>query len=578
MSAETVSVVIPLYNQAQWVTDAVESALAQTHQPLEVIVVDDGSTDGGAAGVEALGRRVRVVRQANAGVARARNNGADAAEGSHLAFLDSDDTWHPEKLQLQLEALRSQSGSCIAHCGLEVIGSQGEVVTTIVDGASGQAAEDLFLFKVWMGSGSTPLIPAAAFHRIGGFDQQMSCSADWDLNLRLAELGPVAFVPRALVRYRDHEAGMHRNIDAMCTDVLAAVQKAVARHPERYKGLTKQSLAKIHLMLSGSYLHERRPIPATIQLTRAVVNDPRSSVYALAILRRRRRAPESVESDRDKSARDHDHGARFRRTTANSGSLCSRAMLSEPTAEQLEFARDTARRPLAALAYRAVRLAVRLFGEGRTFDGLADLARFTHRMAYESAGRLIGPDAFHTAVLALDEEALRLAIPEGGSVLDVGCGGGRWSRTVSPFAGKVVGIDHNSEKVAIARQNTASPNVEFLVGDAADCIGLGPFDLALLIHVIEHLDHPADFLEQMHLVARALLVEVPDFWSNPLNIVRLARGREFSSDADHVREYTEQTLIATLTSAGWTVEWSRKRGGAIVALARSASRDRLATE
>jgi len=71
----------------------------------------------------------------------------------------------------------------------------------------------------------------------------------------------------------------------------------------------------------------------------------------------------------------------------------------------------------------------------------------------------------------------------------------------------------------------------------------------------------------MHLVARRLLVEVPDFESDPVNLARLAQGRDFSSDGDHVREYTERTLVEALVKSGWHVEWRRKRGGAIVALA-----------
>lgn len=292
MTTATISVVVPLFNQAQWVPAAVESALHQTFAPTEVIVVDDGSTDGGAAGLEALGEQVRVIRQANAGVARARNAGAASATGSHVAFLDSDDVWRPTKLELQMKALRELRGSCIAHCGLEVIGDQGQVLRTRLDGATGLVAEGLFLLKESLvGSSSTALVPREVFQHLGGFDPQLSYSADWDLNLRLAELGPVAFVPQPLVVYRYHEAGMHRNIDLMCADMLAASANAVIRDPARYTGLSKQSLAKIHLVMSGSYLHARQPVRAVSHLARALAIEPALARYALGIVGRKMRRP-----------------------------------------------------------------------------------------------------------------------------------------------------------------------------------------------------------------------------------------------------------------------------------------------
>jgi glycosyltransferase involved in cell wall biosynthesis len=288
MSEATVSVVIPLYNQAQWVAAAVVSALHQTRPPIEVIVIDDGSTDGGARELEALDPAVRVIRQENAGVARAHNAGFAAARGSHVAFLDSDDTWHPEKLELQIDALESVPGSCIAHCGLEVVNDDGTLIDTRLDGAAGLVADDLFLFRGWLlGSSSTGLVAREAFMRVEGYNPNMSCSADWDFNLRMAELGPVAFVPKPLVRYRHHEGGMHRNVDAMRSDMIAAVDAAVARKPVQYRPMRKRSLSKIHLMLSGSYLHSSRRITAVSHLVQAVALDPRSASYALDIVRRR---------------------------------------------------------------------------------------------------------------------------------------------------------------------------------------------------------------------------------------------------------------------------------------------------
>src|SRR5687767_14566662 len=105
MTAPTVSVVIPTYNYGRYVGDAIDSALAQTRPPDEVVVVDDGSTDDTPDRLAAYGDRIRVVRQTNQGLSAARNAGIRAAHGDWVAFLDSDDAFHPRKLELQLGAL-----------------------------------------------------------------------------------------------------------------------------------------------------------------------------------------------------------------------------------------------------------------------------------------------------------------------------------------------------------------------------------------------------------------------------------------------------------------------------------------
>src|SRR5437763_447547 len=100
---KTVSVIIPAYNFARYVPEAIDSVLAQTYAPFEVIVVDDGSTDDTPKVLAAYGNRIRAIRQVNQGVAAARNTGLAAAGGEYVAFIDSDDTWEPRKLQLQMD-------------------------------------------------------------------------------------------------------------------------------------------------------------------------------------------------------------------------------------------------------------------------------------------------------------------------------------------------------------------------------------------------------------------------------------------------------------------------------------------
>jgi SAM-dependent methyltransferase len=133
---------------------------------------------------------------------------------------------------------------------------------------------------------------------------------------------------------------------------------------------------------------------------------------------------------------------------------------------------------------------------------------------------------------------------------------------------RVVGVDHDAGALEVARSRTSFANVEYRLGDARDVVGGEAFDVALLIHVLEHIVDPAGFLDSLHGVARRLAVEVPDFENDPVNLPRLTVGVSFASDADHVREYTERTLLDTLAASGWEVESMRKRGGVIAAVAR----------
>ncbi|GAB4438348.1 MAG: glycosyltransferase family A protein [Anaerolineae bacterium] len=116
MTSESVSVIIPVYNGEQYLAEAIDSVLAQTRPPGEIIVVDDGSTDGSAEVVAAYGEPVRYLRQANQGPSSARNFGVEQAKGELLAWLDQDDLWEPDKLERQIAYLE-QNKNCEAVLG-----------------------------------------------------------------------------------------------------------------------------------------------------------------------------------------------------------------------------------------------------------------------------------------------------------------------------------------------------------------------------------------------------------------------------------------------------------------------------
>lgn len=218
----TVSVVIPAYNAEPFVAMTVKSVLQQTYQDLEVIVVDDGSTDRTAAALEEFGDRIRVHRQANAGVAAARNAGVELSSGSWIAFLDADDLWLPNKLERQLASHRAP----LVYTDRFNIGARGGL-PLVQSGVTKMHDGDVFLPLLLEGNfitNSSVLIRREVFDATGGFAAGVSPAEDWDLWLRVAERHPVAFCPEPLVRYRFHPDGASRNhqqIGRMRTRVVA---------------------------------------------------------------------------------------------------------------------------------------------------------------------------------------------------------------------------------------------------------------------------------------------------------------------------------------------------------------------
>jgi glycosyltransferase involved in cell wall biosynthesis len=209
-----VSVIVPLYNGGATIERTLASALAQTWSNLEVLVVDDGSTDDGPERVErvaARDRRVRLLQQTNAGVAAARNCGAAQARSEHLAFLDADDLWTPEKVALQMEAMEGGGDAVgLAYTWSALIDDEDRVYSTAYKPeAEGRVFRDMCRGNM-IGNGSSVLIRRAAFERVGGFDSTLrergaqGCE-DLVMYLAIAEHYEFRVVRRFLTGYRTGE-------------------------------------------------------------------------------------------------------------------------------------------------------------------------------------------------------------------------------------------------------------------------------------------------------------------------------------------------------------------------------------
>lgn len=256
---QSVSVVIPTYNYGRFIAGALKSAQGQTHAPLEVVVVDDGSADNTEAVVREFGEGVTYVRQENAGVCAARNRGAAESTGDFIAFLDADDTWEPTKLEKQLARFSRGENVGLVHCGIrEFDGTTGETLGTELTGGEDGVAENLLLWEgpVIVGPGGTIMVTRTAFDAVGGFDERMKVGEDWDFCYRIARRFNVGFVSEALVNYRSHAGAAHRNVENMEHGMLMFYEKAFA-DPE-VAGLRRRAYGNFHKVMAGSYFHSGR--------------------------------------------------------------------------------------------------------------------------------------------------------------------------------------------------------------------------------------------------------------------------------------------------------------------------------
>jgi len=237
-----------------------------------------------------------------------------------------------------------------------------------------------------------------------------------------------------------------------------------------------------------------------------------------------------------------------------------------PTEKQLLMPREKPRSAVISVGYRLRYLSSILFGRKRMMRFFLTASWLFWRFAFELTGETYGGD-FHCHAKGLSEDILKRWIPAGGSLIDIGCNTGVWCRKAAQYAGTVVGIDFREDHIKQAREQTVEKNVEFVVGDATKDLPGRRFDVALLTHVLEHIDDPDSFLRSLQKIASRVIIEVPDFENDPLNWVRWKNDLRFYSDADHVREYTEDILLEQLERNGWRVLEHRKHGGALLAVA-----------
>ena len=295
--ANSVSVVIPAYNASRTLAQTLRSICAQTYEQLDVIVVDDGSTDGTAAVAASFGDpRVRVITQANAGHAAARNTGIAAATSRYVAFLDADNLWLPDKLERQISWLRRRPTSRALQSGTYFVRDDLAVLYAEPCISSSDPLLDSLTFRNLPDVMSTLVAERGLLQEIGGFDESLRILQDWDLAIRLARHGQLNSLADPLSAYRLHSRNQSRDVALHIAPGLRILERIFSDPdlPPHIRCHRRLIYARFYTMLCGGELQYRHWAGAARWASKAVSTHPTTLGYMLSMPARSRRRRRSL--------------------------------------------------------------------------------------------------------------------------------------------------------------------------------------------------------------------------------------------------------------------------------------------
>jgi glycosyltransferase involved in cell wall biosynthesis len=263
-SLPLVSVIVPAYNAEDFIAQTLDSIISQTYQNIEILVVDDGSEDRTPEIVESFAQRnqrITLLRQANAGVAAARNLAIEKSSGEYMAPIDADDIWYPQKLEKQVECMLKGGPSVgLVYARSVIIDENNSVLKKIMsylDPVSSVIEGDVYAALVYtnfVGNASVPLIRRSCLERVGGYNYQLreqkaqGCE-DWDIYLRIAEFYQLRVVPEYLIGYRETISSMSCNCTSMAKSYQLVLEDVEQRHPEIPSFIYKWSRSNFYVYL-----------------------------------------------------------------------------------------------------------------------------------------------------------------------------------------------------------------------------------------------------------------------------------------------------------------------------------------
>lgn len=286
-----VTVVIPCYNRQEFVKETIESALAQTYGNIEVIAVDDGSTDGTRQVLDSYNGRIRVLEhpgRVNKGQSAAINLAMRSSESEYVAILDSDDLWRESKIERQVNFLENNTDIGLVYSNGHAIDQHGEYLYKLFPPDHMEMnSPGRLLLDCYVSVPSNSLVRRSIFKKAGEFDEEMRAAQDHDMILRLAEITKFAFLDEDLWSYRRHANSISSN-DAIRRWELGfkILEKACERYDYGPK-IRRERLAVLNFRLGQCMLQEHRPAAAALRFLKAGMLDPlRAAMVLLGIERK----------------------------------------------------------------------------------------------------------------------------------------------------------------------------------------------------------------------------------------------------------------------------------------------------
>lgn len=282
-----VSVLISLYNRTEYIKETIESALTQEYKNIEIIIVDDGSTDGGDSLVESIiSDDIRLLRHPNAankGQAASLNLALAHATGEYIAFLDSDDLFLPGKLLAQVDFLEKNSSVGLVYGMGYAIDSSGEIIYNILSDEHQETNDpNTILLDCYFHLPAGSLVRKTVLDQAGSFDESLRAGADHDMQVRLAEITRFGFLPNRVYCYRRHHNSLSMSgSETMWRSGFTILDKAAMRHNYKTATLRKRR-AVINFRLGTTLLKNKKDyIEGFFRLTLAGLLDPIRSLNVI---------------------------------------------------------------------------------------------------------------------------------------------------------------------------------------------------------------------------------------------------------------------------------------------------------
>ena len=257
MNNELISVIIPAYNSEKTIIQTIDSVLQQSYTNFELIVINDGSSDRTLERLQTIkDSRIKIFSYPNGGVSTARNRGIEKATGRYISFLDADDRWTNDKLELQWTTLQKHPQAALAYSWVYFEYESQLSYAETSSYFTGNVYPEL-LIKNFLHTGSNPLIKKDIINQIGLFAPELKTCEDWEFFLRIAAQKEFILVPKVQIIYRQSTTSLTSNIQQIAHYHKIVIKRAFQTAPEQLQYLKKQSLGWSYKYLAQQYIkHE----------------------------------------------------------------------------------------------------------------------------------------------------------------------------------------------------------------------------------------------------------------------------------------------------------------------------------